>query len=108
MPGTHGSTRRGTRRRPVSVRPPRASGEWARYVSGRPACSSREALQAEEGDRMAVRLNMDKGASFVILASVDDVNRAFQAALASNEPLNVQTPAGLVAINPQRILYLEE
>jgi hypothetical protein len=57
---------------------------------------------------MAVRLNMDQGSNFVILASLDEVNRAYQAALASNEPVKVQTPDGLVAINPQRVLYLEE
>jgi hypothetical protein len=57
---------------------------------------------------MAVRLKMDQGANFMLLASLDDVNRAFQAALESNEPFHVQTPGGLVAINPQRVLYLEE
>lgn len=57
---------------------------------------------------MAVRLRMDKGPDMVILAGLDEVNRAFQAALDSNEPLKVETPSGLVAVNPHRVLYLEE
>ncbi|HKF79770.1 MAG TPA: hypothetical protein VKB17_02980 [Thermoleophilaceae bacterium] len=57
---------------------------------------------------MAVRLKMDQGPNLVILASLDEVNRAFQAALDSNEPLKVETPDGVVAVNPQRVLYLEE
>ena len=57
---------------------------------------------------MAVRLKMDQGSDVVILASLDEVNRVFQAALASKEPVKVQTPDGLVAVNPQRVLYLEE
>jgi hypothetical protein len=57
---------------------------------------------------MAVRLKMDEGPNLVILASLDEVNRAFQAALDSKEPLQVQTPDGVVAVNPQRVLYLQE
>jgi hypothetical protein len=57
---------------------------------------------------MAVRLNMDQGPNLVILASLDEVNRAFQAALDSNEPLQVETPDGRVAVNPRRVLFLQE
>ena len=57
---------------------------------------------------MAVRLKMDEGPNVVILASLDEVNRAFQAALDANEPLQVQTSDGVVAVNPQRVLYLQE
>jgi hypothetical protein len=57
---------------------------------------------------MAVRLRVDGGPNLVILASLDEVNRAFQEALDSNEPLKVQTPDGVVAVNPQRVVYLEE
>ena len=55
-----------------------------------------------------VRLNMDTGPNLVILASADEVNRAFQAALDSNEPMKVRTPDGVLAVNPHRVLYLEE
>jgi hypothetical protein len=57
---------------------------------------------------MAVRVKIEGGPNIVILASLDDVNRAFRAALDSNEPLKVQTPDGLVAVNPQRVLHLQE
>lgn len=55
-----------------------------------------------------VRLKMDKGPNVVIEASAAEVRRAFQAALDSNEPIKVRTPAGVVEVNPHRVLYLEE
>jgi hypothetical protein len=57
---------------------------------------------------MPVRMNMDQGPNIVLMESLEEVNRAFQAALESNTPINVETPDGVVAVNPQRILYLEE
>jgi hypothetical protein len=57
---------------------------------------------------MAVRLKMDQGPDLVFLADIDEVNRAFQAALDGNEPMKVTTPNGAVAVNPHRVLYLEE
>jgi len=57
---------------------------------------------------MAVRLKLRDGPNVVILGSLDEVNGAFQSALDSNEPLLVQTPDGLVAVNPQQVLYLRE
>jgi hypothetical protein len=57
---------------------------------------------------MAVRLKMDKGPNLVILADLEEVNRAFKAALDSNAPLKVATANGVVAVNPHRVLYLEE
>jgi hypothetical protein len=55
-----------------------------------------------------VRLKMDNGPNVVIQASAAEVHRAFQAALDSNEPMKVQTPDGVLAVNPHRVLYMEE
>ena len=55
-----------------------------------------------------VRLKLDTGTNLVIQASADEVNRAFQAALDSNEPMKVRTPDGVLALNPHRVVYLEE
>jgi hypothetical protein len=55
-----------------------------------------------------VRLKMDNGPNVVIEASAAEVHRAFQAALDSNEPMKVRTPDGVLAVNPHRVLYLEE
>jgi hypothetical protein len=57
---------------------------------------------------MPVRLKMDQGPNLVLLESLDEVNRVFRAALEENEPIKVQTPDGVVAVNPHRVLYLEE
>jgi hypothetical protein len=55
-----------------------------------------------------VRLKLDTGTNLVIQASADEVNRTFQAALDSNEPMKVRTPGGVLALNPHRVVYLEE
>jgi hypothetical protein len=57
---------------------------------------------------MAVRLKMDKGPNLVILADLEEVTRAFQSALDSGAPLKAATANGVVAVNPHRVLYLEE
>jgi len=51
---------------------------------------------------------MDTGTNLVILASADEVNRALQSALDSNEPMKVRTPDGVLALNPRQVLHLEE
>ena len=55
-----------------------------------------------------VRLKLDTGTNLVIEASADEVNRALQAAVDSNEPMKVRTPDGVLALNPHRVVYLEE
>jgi hypothetical protein len=55
-----------------------------------------------------VRLKLDTGTNLVIQASADEVKRAFQAAVDSNEPMKVRTPDGVLALNPYRVVYLEE
>ncbi|MDX6697694.1 MAG: hypothetical protein QOE65_1091 [Solirubrobacteraceae bacterium] len=55
-----------------------------------------------------VRMKLDEGPDLLVQASLRDATNALEAALDANELLQIHTSNGRVAVNPHRVLYLEE